>query len=589
MPDWQTPNSEMKTAAASKVIIATTDAEKEEIYRLRYEVYIEEMKGERRHTEANVAERRFRDELDDHAVQFYVRQDGKILGCVRLNLRRDGPWECEDRFELEKFVPAYPIQLTMASRFAVHQTARGSAVMMQLCCALAEFMQKHEQRFCFLDCHPKLLPLYSRLGFRIYKPGFKHPKYTYVIPMVMVFGDLEHFERVSSPLLPIMQRYPHTTVWRDLLLRNFPAAAHTFMSPTVDVEAFWGLLGANLIGPTADIERPEVLAGLTEGETKHMVSTGQVASCHAGDPILCTGEQGREIFLILEGSFQVLGEISPHDQDEMVVRILVPGDIFGEMAFLTYGRRCSTVVAMENSTLLILNAKALDRILKTEPQLAYKLFRNLARIVETTYYETILLADRPLSSMPTHREVLLPGILPMPYDFAQPVQGSLTISDLDRTMADIFRGLAKEETELLFSVGRPVRCHPGQIVFQAGDLSGEMFVILQGSLIELAPSNRMEADVSAVYLRGDVVGETPFVAAGVHKRSVIAMEESGLLGLSTEALHDLALTVPRLAAKVFRNLAGIVAARFQHEIEFSGTALMPASMSLLGAICREQP
>jgi len=134
-----------------------------------------------------------------------------------------------------------------------------------------------------------------------------------------------------------------------------------------------------------------------------------------------------------------------------------------------------------------------------------------------------------------------------------------------------------------------VRCHPGQIVFQAGDLSGEMFVILQGSLIELAPSNRMEADVSAVYLCGDVVGETPFVAAGVHKRSVIAMEESGLLGLSTEALHDLALTVPRLAAKVFRNLAGIVATRFQHQIEFSGTALMPASMSLLGAICREQP
>jgi len=461
--------------------------------------------------------------------------------------------------------------------------------MMQLCCALAEFMQKHEQRFCFLDCHPKLLPLYSRLGFRIYKPGFKHPKYTYVIPMVMVFGDLEYFERVNSPLLPIMQRYPQITVWRDLLLRNFPAAGHTFMSPTVDVEAFWGLLGANLIGPTADIERREVLAGLTEGETKHMVSTGQVASCHAGDPILCTGEQGREIFLILEGSFQVLGEISPHDQDEMVVRILVPGDIFGEMAFLTNGRRCSTVVAMENSTLLILNAKALDRILKAEPQLAYKLFRNLARIVETTYYETILLADRPLSSMLTHREVLLPGILPTPYDFAKPVQGSLTVSDLDRTMADIFRGLAKEETELLFSLGRPVRCHPGQIVFQAGDLSGEMFVILQGSLIELAPSNRMEADVSAVYLCGDVVGETPFVAAGVHKRSVIAMEESGLLGLSTEALHDLALTVPRLAAKVFRNLAGIVATRFQHQIEFSGTALMPASMSLLGAICREQP
>src|SRR5437773_11448972 len=125
-------------------------------------------------------------------------------------------------------------------------------------------------------------------------------------------------------------------------------------------------------------------------------------------------------------------------------------------------------------------------------------------------------SNRTFNSAPTRREILPPGTLPTPYGFAQPVQGSLTISDLDRTMADIFRGLAKEETELLFSLGRPVRCHPGQIVFQAGDLSGEMFVILQGSLIELAPSNRMEADVSAVYLCGDVVGETPFVAAGFH-------------------------------------------------------------------------
>jgi len=72
-----------------------------------------------------------------------------------------------------------------------------------------------------------------------------------------------------------------------------------------------------------------------------------------------------------------------------VVKILVPGDIFGEMAFLAQGRRCSTVVAMENSTLLVLNAKALDRIVTSEPQLAAKVFRNLARIVETTYYETI--------------------------------------------------------------------------------------------------------------------------------------------------------------------------------------------------------
>jgi hypothetical protein len=382
--------SEKKSSAPSKVTIATTEAEKEEIYRLRYEVYIEEMDGGRRHTEVDVSKRRMLDELDDHAIQFYVRQEGSVIGSVRVNLRRDGPWECEDRFELEKFAPAYPAHVAMASRFALHPRARGSAVMMQLSCAMAEFLCEQEQRFCFLDCHPKLMPLYSRLGFRIYKPGFKHPKYTYVIPMVLVYGDVEHLARVSSPLVPIARRYPETRQWRDLLLKNFPAAAHTFMSADMDVEAFWALLGGSLLGPAADIERPDILTGLTEAQTKLLVSMGQIVSCHAGDPILCTGEEGREIFLILDGNFQVLGEMSSDDQDEVtIVQLLVPGQIFGETAFLTAGRRCSTVVAMENSTLLVLNAKALDRIVTAEPQLAAKLFRNLARIVETKYCELI--------------------------------------------------------------------------------------------------------------------------------------------------------------------------------------------------------
>jgi hypothetical protein len=48
-----------------------------------------------------------------------------------------------------------------------------------------------------------------------------------------------------------------------------------------------------------------------------------------------------------------------------------------------------TVVAMENSTILVLNAKALDREVTTEPRLKAKVFRNLARIIEIKYYDSI--------------------------------------------------------------------------------------------------------------------------------------------------------------------------------------------------------
>jgi CRP-like cAMP-binding protein len=223
----------------------------------------------------------------------------------------------------------------------------------------------------------------------MYRPGFKHPKYTYVIPMVFTYGDLEHLERVNSPFIPIARKYPVTNEWRDLLLRNFPAAAHTFVSADVDEAAFWGLLGGSLLGMGPDVEPSDILTDLTESETKLLVSMGQIISCQAGDPILSTGEEGREIFLILDGCFQVLGESGANQGELTTVTILMPGEIFGEGAFLASGRRCMTVVAMENSTILVLNAKALDREVTTEPRLKAKVFRNLARIIETKYYDSI--------------------------------------------------------------------------------------------------------------------------------------------------------------------------------------------------------
>src|SRR5918999_989449 len=65
-----------------KVRMATTDAEKEEIYRLRYQVYIEEMDGEQRHVEVDVAARQLRDEWDERASHFYIREDGIVVACA---------------------------------------------------------------------------------------------------------------------------------------------------------------------------------------------------------------------------------------------------------------------------------------------------------------------------------------------------------------------------------------------------------------------------------------------------------------------------------------------------------------------------
>lgn len=195
---------------------------------------------------------------------------------------------------------------------------------------------------------------------------------------------------------------------------------------------------------------------------------------------------------------------------------------------------------------------------------------------------------RAHSSNPLHQEVLAPSRDATASDH-EPISSLSTISEIDRAIADIFRGLAKEETELLVSLGRSVTCRAGQSVIRAGERAGEMFVVLRGSLMEMARQSRTESQAPAVYLRGDILGEAPFVVAGVRKTSVMAMEDSRLLGLSVECLDDLVLTMPRLAAKIFRNVAGIVAARFQLELGCSVSRLLPEDISSLEAVCPQQP
>ena len=378
-------------AAVPQVRIATTETKKEEIYRLRYKVYIEEMRGQNRHTEADNQKQQLRDHWDDRAYHFYVEQDGVVVACARLNLRRDGPFECEEQFDTERFKPAFPRHVCMISRLALHPDLRGSYVLKQLTCSLYGFMLEEEMRFNFIDCHPQLLPLYSRLGFRVYRAGFNHDKYTYVIPMVLDLDDIDHLKRMKSPLVSVAEHfgYPATRDPQSCPSSNAAAAR----SPVADADTFWDLLRDRLMEPTTAMEGFDLLTGLTLDETKMLIALGHIISCRAGDSVLNPGDPGREIFLILTGSFQVQRWSSGLAGHELkVMKILATGETFGEMRFLREELRYTSVKAREDSILLVLNAKVLDRLVMTEPRVAAKIFRNLACIVATRLCDSVRFA-----------------------------------------------------------------------------------------------------------------------------------------------------------------------------------------------------
>jgi hypothetical protein len=381
------------------VKMATTDAEKRKIYALRYTAYIKEMHGEKRHTEADNRSQQFRDDWDDTAYHFYVEQDGVLGACLRVNLRRDGPLECEEQLGIERFKPSFPAHVSLASRLVLRPNVRRSNLLKQLSCAMYQFKLEQGIHYSFLDCHPKLLPLYSRLGYRLYSPGFNHKKYTYVVPMVLVMNDIHHLDRVKSPLAAVARRFGDSSSRPIAVAWNGPQPCRiedTRVMPANNMTVDSVLPESH--HPASDAE---LFEGLTSEEVTTLVSLGHIISCRAGDSVLNPGDPGREIFVILSGTFQVQRRtLGAPTVEVKVLKILSAGEIFGEMRFLKNELRHASVKAREDATLLILNAKALDRLVTTDPTIAAKLFRNIAKIIVVRLYDNVRFIRMPKTRPP---------------------------------------------------------------------------------------------------------------------------------------------------------------------------------------------
>jgi len=91
----------------------------------------------------------------------------------------------------------------------------------------------------------------------------------------------------------------------------------------------------------------------------------------AGITLVREGDFGYGAFAITSGTADVL-------QDDTVLRTLGPGDMFGEIAVLSGGRRTATVVATTDMTLVTVLNRDLWRIERESPEIAEVLRATIA-------------------------------------------------------------------------------------------------------------------------------------------------------------------------------------------------------------------
>lgn len=96
----------------------------------------------------------------------------------------------------------------------------------------------------------------------------------------------------------------------------------------------------------------------------------------AGEIIVKEGDSGDAAYIVAEGECEVQKRVGG---GVATVKVLGPGEVFGEMAILTAGPRTATVVAKTDTTVLVLTAQALeDELAAVKPWMA-TLLRTLAK------------------------------------------------------------------------------------------------------------------------------------------------------------------------------------------------------------------
>src|SRR5579871_6759213 len=88
---------------------------------------------------------------------------------------------------------------------------------------------------------------------------------------------------------------------------------------------------------------------------------------------------GDVLYIILEGTLKI--KVDQKDGKEVIIAVLGPGEVVGELSMIDGDRRSADVFTQEESTLLWIDRQSFERLISTIPQMMNNLLRILTRRV----------------------------------------------------------------------------------------------------------------------------------------------------------------------------------------------------------------
>src|SRR5512140_838379 len=100
------------------------------------------------------------------------------------------------------------------------------------------------------------------------------------------------------------------------------------------------------------------------------------ATYGAGERIFDQGDLGTEMYIILDGSVDIVKHIGGESH---ILSRLEKGDFFGEMALLEAAPRTADAIAVNDVKVLVINGSQFDDMLRRNPEIAVRIIRKYSK------------------------------------------------------------------------------------------------------------------------------------------------------------------------------------------------------------------
>jgi len=185
--------------------LAKTAEDRAAIYRMRYELYVEQQGLF--HDTADHERRFLTDEDDAHSHLLLAEVDGQLAGTLRLT---SGPFSEDLRktYELRRLRGIVEEERIMVvTRVLVRPEFRGGSIMIQFAMKAMEIVAAASVELTVANCEVHLLNHWMMLGYRPYGKLYNHQQNGVLVSIGLATADLDRLRQLRSPLLQPLEQH----------------------------------------------------------------------------------------------------------------------------------------------------------------------------------------------------------------------------------------------------------------------------------------------------------------------------------------------------------------------------------------------